>query len=315
MALLQEVLGTDLSPKKLTGIAIKKTQGTMMATQFLPERSWPEFSGYYKTWNDVAFGQLAPQVGEGAPDTLLNTTYVESSFTMAEYRIGGEITERAIKFLLSKNSKTHVSAGRELVRDEVEFLSDTITLREEKKIIDLIKASVQTGFTVEANGPWSESGSTPVTNLRDAVRIIKTNWHTEPDTMLINPQVEMDILTHSDVTGIYTNSGNNALIQDSGLHRGQSRAVPRLVGLDVFVSHAVESDGNIAIGGTENLLVGNNYALVFKRGNSTGVTYVAEPMTVRSWDQPGTRSAHVQVFKTFVPVVYRPKQIAIINNI
>ena len=319
--ILQEVLAADLAPKKLTGIAIKKTQGAMMATQFLPERNWPEFAGYYKTYNDVAFGQQAPEVGEGAPDALLNTAYQETSFTMSEYRIGGEITERAINFLLAKDSTQHVSAGRELVRDEVEFLSDTIMLREETKIIAALKDNVQAGFTVTANGDWSNSGATPINNLRRAIRVMRVGWHTEPDTLLINPVTEENLMNHTQVSGIYTNSGNTALLQDNTLQKGQSRSVPRLTGLDVFVHDGVTTaDGSLAAGSTESLIVGaasttGNWALVFKRGNTTGVTYVAEPLTVRRWEKPETRSVHVQMFKTFVPVIFRPKQIALIENI
>lgn len=319
--ILQEVLASEMAPKKLTGIAIKKTQGTLMATQFLPERSWPEFSGYYKTYNDIAFAQQAPEVGEGAPDALLNTAYSESSFTMSEYRIGGEITERAINFLLSKDSTQHVSAGRELVNDEIEFLTDTLVLREETKIISALKDNVQSGFTVTANGSWDNSGATPINNLRRAIRVMRVNWHTDPDTFLINPLTEENLLNHSQVTGIYTSSGNNALIQSNTLAMGQSRAIPSLTGLDVFVHDGVTvADGSLASGATESLIVGagsttGNWALVFKRGNSTGVTYVAEPLTVRRWEKPETRSVHVQLFKTFVPVIFRPKQIVLIENI
>lgn len=319
--ILQEVLAGDLAPKKLTGIAIKKTQGAMMATQFLPERSWPEFSGYYKTYNNHAFAQQAPEVGEGAPDSLLNTAYEESSFTMSEYRIGGEITERAINFLLAKDSTQHVSAGRELVSDEIEFLTDTLILREETKIISALKDNVQSGFTVTANGDWSNSGATPINNLRRAIRTIRVNWHTEPDTFLINPVTEENLLNHAQITGIYTNSGNTALIADNTIKSGQSRSIPRLTGLDVFVHDGVTTaDGSLASGATESLIVGTgtstgNWALVFKRGNTTGVTYVAEPLTVRRWDKPETRSVHIQMFKTFVPVIFRPKQVALIENI
>lgn len=314
MSILQEVLSSELAPKKLTGIAITKTQGMMMATQFLPERSWPEFTGFYKTWNDIAFGQLAPSVGEGAPDQLLNTAYEETQFTMVEYRIGGEITERAIKFLLSKNSRVHVSSGRELVRDEVEFLAATIALREEKTIIDLLKSSVASGFTVESNAVWSASGSTPIKTMRDGVRVMREKWHTAPDTILISPQVEMDLLTHSDVTDIFKNSGNTRLLESNTLMRGQSRAIPGIVGMDVFVHDAVTMSGLVAAG-TETGLVAGDFALIFKRGQSTGVTYVAEPITVRRFAKPETRSVHIQTFKTFIPVVWRPKQIVILNNI
>lgn len=322
--ILQEVLAGDLAPKKLTGIAIKKTQGSMMATQFLPERSWPEFSGYYKTYNDYSFAQQAPEVGEGSPDSLLNTAYEETSFTMSEYRIGGEITERAINFLLAKDSTQAVSAGRALVSDEVEFLTDTLTLREETKIISALKDNVQSGFTVTANGDWSNSGATPINNLRRAIRTIRINWHTEPDTLLINPVTEENLLNHAQVTGIYTNSGNTALLADNTLATGQSRSVPRLTGLDVFVHDGVTTAATaagLAKGATETLIVGStattgsNWALVFKRGNTTGVTYVAEPLTIRRWEKPEYRSVHIQMFKTFVPVIFRPKQIALIENI
>jgi hypothetical protein len=91
--------------------------------------------------------------------------------------------------------------------------------------------------------------------------------------------------------------------------------LPNLAGLDIYVSDAVSTDQIPTSGRTETGLVGDGYAIVMKRGNTTGVTWVAEPLTVRRWAEEETRSVRVQLFKTFVPVIFRGKQISIISNI
>lgn len=312
----------DLHPKKLTGIAIKKTQGEMFATDFLPERPFPEWSGYYKEWNNIGFGQVAPEVGEAAPDELLNTDYTESSFTMKEYRIGGRLSERAIKFLMAKDSTVHRSAGQSLVRDEIEFLADTLRLREEKTIIDaLVNATGKsTAITNTANGRWDLSTGTPVTDIRTAIKNIREEWHTQPDTLLITPQVELDMLTHADVTDIVKYNGSvglgSKLIQSQGL----SKAIPQFLGLNIYVTDAVTTNmiptQNVAATArAETRLIEDNYAICFKRGASTGLTYVAEPLTTRRWFENEYRSLRVQLFKTFTTVIFRPKQLAMITGI
>lgn len=310
MALTYELL-TDLQPKILTGIAIKKTQGTLFATDFLPERAHPGMSGYYKTYNDVAFGQLAPQVGETDEDQLLNTTYAESSFAMKPFRIGGEISEMAVDFLLAKDSDTAVARGRQLIQDEVEFLAETIALREEKDILDKINTSAASVNNFDAqNGAWSVSTSTPIKDVREAIRRLQVNYHVVPDTMLISPTVENDLLNHADLTDIFKYSGLQTLISSPGL----SRAIPKFLGLDVYVSSAVTMSG-IASGGTETGLVGDTTVLVFKRGADLGVTFVAEPLTTRRWEVQGRRAIHIQMFKTFIPVIFRSKMISKISGV
>jgi len=305
----------DLHPKKLTGIAIKKTQGSMFATDFLPERSFPEWSGYYKSWNNVAFGSTAPQVGEGAPDELLNTDYTEESFTMKEYRIGGRLTERAIDFLLSKDSSVHKSAGQALVSDEIEFLAETLALREEKTIIDVIVAATTKATAVTAGAGWNLSTGTPISDIRTAIKNIREEWHTQPDTLLITPQVELDLLTHADINDIVKYNGSVGLGANLITSPGISSGLPNLLGLNVYVTDVVTTNQIPTSGRTESRLIQDDYSVCMKRGSSLGQTFVAEPLEVRRWAEEETRSVRVQLFKTFIPVVFRPKQICMINGI
>jgi len=306
---------TDLHPKKLTGIAIKKTQGMMFATQFLPERRFPEWSGYYKEWNDVGFGQVTPEVGEAAPDELLNTGYTEISFTMKEYRIGGRISERAIGFLLSKTSSTHRSAGQQLVVDEIEFLAETLALREEKTIIDTIVGRSGKATAVTATARWDQSTGTPIKDVRTAIKNIREEQHTNPDTLLITPQNELDLLTHADITNIVTNNGSVGLGAQIVQTQGISRGIPNFLGVDVFVTDAVTTNQIPTSGRTESRLINDNFAVCFKRGATLGNTFVAEPLTTRRWAEEEYRSMRVQLFKTFIPVIYRPLQLVMINGV
>jgi len=307
----------DLHPKKLTGIAIKKTQGMLFAPDFLPERLYPEWSGYYKSYGDIAFGQLAPEVGEGGLDRLLNTNYTESSFTMKEYRIGGRISERAIKFLMNKNSKVAVASGRQLVTDEIEFLADTLALREEYTILNALTSNAPSGNKVTASFDWSGTQSTPLSDLRNACKNILTTQHTQGDTLIISPDTELNLMNHADIKDIYKYSGNTTNLT-AKIAEGRSRAIPNIAGLDVYVSAAVKTANTAAgllSGATETALVGDDYAIVCKRGTSLGYTYVAEPLEVRRWAEEERRSVRVQLFKTFIPVVFRVNQIATIVSV
>lgn len=307
----------DLHPKKLTGIAIKKTQGMLFAPDFLPERLYPEWSGYYKSYGDIAFGQLAPEVGEGGLDRLLNTNYTESSFTMKEYRIGGRLSERAIKFLMNKNSKVAVASGRQLVTDEIEFLADTLALREEYTILNSLTSNAPSGNKVTASFDWSGTQSTPLSDLRNACKNILTNQHTQGDTLIISPDTELNLMNHADIKDIYKYSGNTTNLT-AKIAEGRSRAIPNIAGLDVYVSAAVKTANTAAgllSGATETALVGDDYAIVCKRGTSLGYTYVAEPLEVRRWAEEERRSVRVQLFKTFIPVVFRVNQIATVVSV
>ena len=120
-------------------------------------------------------------------------------------------------------------------------------------------------------------------------------------------------MNHADVMDVYKYGGNFGNMT-AAIAAGRSRAIPNIAGLDVYVSDAVTMAG-LTSGGTETGLVTNDYALVFKRGSSLGNTYVAEPLTVRRWAEEETRSVRVQLFKTFIPVVYRTNQLATVVSI
>lgn len=301
----------DLHPKKLTGIAIKKTQGKLVLAQVIPERPSAEWSGYYKTYNDVYFGGMTPEVGEGVENEYANTSYVETSYTCAEYREGGRITERAIKFLLAKNSTQHVANGRALVEDEIQFLSERLALREENLRYNALVNNAYSGNTVAAGNVWSSSSSTPINDIRRAVRNIRDNWHVEADTMIIGTTAEESLLNHADVKDLIKHTGTS-LITTNRIS-GVSRAIGRFMGLDVIVSDVVTGSG-IAADVTETKMV-NATAIVCKRGFDLGAMWVAEPLEVRRWQVNRSRSVEVQIFKTMVPTIFRTRQIALITSV
>jgi len=301
----------DLHPKKLTGIAIKKTQGKLVLAQVIPERPSAEMSGYYKTYNDVYFGGMTPEVGEGVENEYANTSYAETSYNCHEYREGGRITERAIKFLLAKNSTRAVANGRALVEDEIQFLTERLMLREENLRYNALVNNAYSSNTVAASNVWSGTTGTPIDDIRRAVRNIRDNWHVEADTLIIGTAAEEALMNHADVKDLvkYTNTamitGNTIL--------GLSKAIGRFLGLDVLVSDVVTGSG-IASPVTETKMV-NTTAIVCKRGMDLGAMWVAEPLEVRRWQEMKSRSVEVQIFKTMVPVVFRTRQIALITSV
>ena len=307
-----ESLG-DLQPKALTGIAIKKTQGMFLGTDFLPERPWPEFTGYYKSYNDVAFAQLAPSVAESQPASFLNTAYTESSFTMKEYRYATQLSERAIEFLMAKDSTQHKSAGRALVKDAIELITETVGLQEEKTVIDLLISGANSANATTATNAWSSASSTPLTDIREAIRLIRVNWHITPDTLIIDPSLEKDLLIHADVKDMvkYTSDRLLTLGQDAG----RSRAFPGgLCGLDVYVSDAVYTT-SVLSGAAETALMDGTKAIVMKRGATTGVNFVAKDLNSNRWYDYLTRATMLDIQKVFQPVIFRSKQIAVISGV
>lgn len=301
----------DLHPKYLTGIAIKKTQGKLVLDQIVPERPSAEWSGYYKNYNDVYFGGMTPEVGEGVENEYANTSYTESSFICSEYREGGRISERAIKFLLSKDSTQAVSNGRALVEDEIQFLSERLALREEKLRYDSLVANAYSGNAVPASFVWSNASSTPIKDIRRAIKNIRDNWHVEPDTCIIGTTAEESLMNHADVKDLIKyNSTALATTKDI---KGISQALGRFLGLNFVVSDVVTGSG-IASPVTETKMV-NATAIVCKAGIDLGALWVAEPLEVRRWWNEKSRSLEVQIFKSMKVTVFRPRQAALITSI
>ena len=301
-----------LQPRALTGLAIKKTQGKFFGSELLPERPHPEWSGYYKKYGSIAFGQQAPEVAEGGPVEMLNTGYTESSFTMKEYRTGFELTERALAYLMKKDSKVHKSAGRAILNDEMEVAVDRIRLRQEKRILDEIVANASAGNQVSVGNLWSDTtNGTPVTDIRSAIVNIRNNEHIEADTLIITANNEKNILLSDEVSEWFKYTTGSKVAQSAGM----SRAMPAgICGLDVFVVDAVTMSG-IEAAGTESNILGDTYAIVMKRGKYAGGVYVAANINSNSWFEGNTRTTRVDVQKIFVPVIYRDKAIAILRTV
>lgn len=301
----------DLHPKKLTGIAIKKTQGKLVLDIALPERPSAEWSGYYKNYNEVYFGGMTPEVGEGVENEHANTSYTESSFTCSEYREGGMISERAIKFLLSKDSTQAVSNGRALVEDEIQFLSERLALREENLRYSALVANAYSGNTVAASYVWSNASSTPIANIRKAVKNIRDNWHVEPDTCILGTTAEESLINHADVKDLIKYS-STALAQTNRI-AGLSQALGKFLGLNFIVSDVVTGSG-IASPVTETKMV-NASVIICKAGPDLGSLWVAEPLEVRRWWNEKSRSLEVQIFKSMKVTVFRPRQLALITSV
>jgi len=285
-----------LHPKTLLGIALKREQGQMIMNQILPERTVPHKEFTYHEYGDI--GGLAHEVNEGDPTPLRSIPYKEITVRCVELREGALITEQSQKWL-----------NRDVIRDEMEDLTDVIALKQEamcfETILDETSYDSTQVITLDASGTWGDAANRPQDSMADAKAVVMNTGHVKPDTMIISstdePLLYKSIpLTQWSFAGPFS---QQPIIEGS---------IGRVMGLDIFVSDAFKITGQ-----TDSTLepMLDNTAIILKRGNNLGFTGVAEPFTVRRFPVPDRRALQVQVFKTIRPVITRRTHIALLKNI
>ncbi|MHA1368142.1 MAG: hypothetical protein ACTSRA_00315 [Promethearchaeota archaeon] len=293
---------TALHPRVILAIAVKRAQGAMISTDFLPERPVNnkvfEYREYGQT--DREIGTLAPEVNEGDTTPLDKLGYEMRVKRAKEIRLGTLITEQAQKFLF-----------RDVVKDHVTYITDRIALKQESMAFDeLFEVSSVTGAlktTKDLTTSWDETDAEILNDLADAKKRFRDIAHVIPDSLVVGSDGENALLKSVEMK-LWRYSGpftQTPIIEGT---------IGRLRGLDVWVTDAVKLKDNTDP--TAGLIpIVQDRVLVTRRGPDLGFTAIAEPFNSRRIPKPGRRSIMLQMFKTFLPVIIRPRRIYIINNI
>jgi hypothetical protein len=295
---------SPLHPKVIEAIFLKREQGEMIMSQFLPDRSVGGIEFTYRYYGGV--GGMSPIVDDGAATPLASVGYEEKVAKCLEIREGDIITERALKF---------INVLRDVVRDTVEFITERMMLRKEymgfTALLGDYTADGQPAPIVIVGGKeWNTTSEEILFNLADAITAIKNAGHIKADSLVIGSQEENSIAKADSL--IQWN-----LAGQFGQQQIADFAVGKLKSLDIYVTDAVKSDKeNAPVGHGEALepfLAGN--ALVFKRGMNLGFTAVAEPFTSRQFPIEDRRGIQLQMWQTIVPVITRPTHLVQLTNL
>lgn len=293
-----------LHPRVILAIAIKRAQGLMISTEILPERPVTnrvfEYREYGQT--DREIGGMAPKVEEGDTTPLDKLTYEVRVKRCDEVREGTLISEQAQKFLF-----------RDVVRDHVTYITDRIALRQESMAFDEITERTSTtgqlkgATTLASTYEWDGANGSVLDNFANAKKFLRDQGHVIPTDVILGTDGENKILKATELR-------NWSYAGPFGQKPITEGSIGRVFGLDVWVTDSVKlSNENDPTSGLIPIL--QDKAIVLRRGPDLGMTAVAEPFTSRRIPIPNRRGVMLQMFKTFLPVVQRPRRIYIINNI
>lgn len=294
---------SPLHPKVIEAIFLKKEQGELIITQFLPERSVGNIEFTYRYYGGV--GGMSPIVQENAPTPLASVAYEEKVKKCQEIREGDIISERSLKF----------TAGiRDIVRDTVEFVTERMMLRKEymgfQTLLTDYTADGQPTAISASSREWNGASETILADLADAITGIKNAGHVKADSLLVGSQEENSIAKADSL--VQWN-----LAGQFGQQQIADFAIGRLKSLDIYVTDAVYSDKEDMPEGHGEVLTPflAGTALCFKRGMNLGFIAVAEPFASRQFPVEDRRGQELQMWQTIQPVVTRPTHLIQLTNL
>ena len=295
----------ELHPKRILGYVVRaQSAADITCTKILPEKRIDQMLAYYH--NKVGGGFRAKQVGEGQEDPEADIKYVESTIKTYEYRLGGYVTERAMRFMLN-------NPVGELTSD----LTMAIQLAKENDFISTLEGKAYTSNSVGGgSGKYWDSvgGSDSGTYMNrytgyemrirkaitDGIKNIQDNTfgHVKPDTLIVPSWVIP--IWEQNIRSLW--DGRETISQ---------YGIGRICGLDVLptFSWSLDLDAN-----TSAAMLDDD-AYVLKRGMDTGCIAVSEPFESRTWPVKERRAHHIQCFETFDTVLWRTRNIAKLDNI
>jgi len=293
---------TALHPRVILAIAIKRAIGALISTNFLPERPVSnkvfEYREYGQTDREV--GTLAPEVEEDGTTPLDKMGYEVRVKRCKEIRLGTMISEQAQKFLF-----------RDVIKDHVTYITDRIALKQESMAFDeLFETTSATGLlkgSATLTNQWTSANQTILNDLASAKKWFRDHSHTTATDLIVGSDGEEALLKAVDLKQwSYAGPFSQTPIIEG--------TIGRLRGYDIWVTDAVKLvDNDDASQGLMPIVQGR--ALLTRRGPDLGFTAVAEPFTSRRIPIPNRRGVMLQMFKTWLPVVVRPRRIYILNNL
>lgn len=289
---LKDILANPiLSEKTMLGFVKEKEQGELFGTQLLPERQVNTKAVNWKIIKNTR--ELAPEIREGAEELLTNLGYDEQTALVKEIREGAMLTEQSIQ----------EANLRDLVRDHLDHLTERNILKQEAMIFNEI--ITKAGTVGGQNWDWSNTTTAdPLNDILKAVRDMKKNGFVVPDTLIIDPDREYELMANKNIRDILLYSRPDNIIEGNNV-----KFLGRIKGMDVFVANAVYDSAS----GVAQIL--NKKTILMKRGSQTGNLLVREPLQVRRFADEGKRAIRLQVFKTMYPVIYRPMNIYVNNHV
>jgi hypothetical protein len=293
---------TALHPRVILAIAVKRAQGALLVTEFIPERPVSnrvfEYREYAQT--DREIGSLAPEVEENSTTPLDKLGYEVRVKRCKEVRLGTMLSEQSQKFLF-----------RDVVKDHVTYTTDRIALKQESDgWAEMFEQASVTGLLKRSGTPttkWDDTTPKILDDLADVKKDLRDQAHVIPDSLVVGSDGE-NMLLKSIETKQWQYSGpftQTPIIEGS---------IGRIRGLDIWVTDAVKLKDNDDE--TQGLIpIVQDRALVTRRGPDLGFTAIAEPFTSRRIPIPNRRGIMLQMFKTYLPVIIRPRRVYILTNI
>ena len=311
-----------LQQPEVQGWIIDRLQGSFVAGDFLPFTTTGNtvFKWFYRG----IIGGMTPEVGENDYGEMIHTEYEQRSATVHHYR------ERTAVSLYANDATIDFA---DLVRDDVNFLTDRLALRLESSRINAIIGAVNLAAGWEerfwtnlaVGGRQWVGGAGAVSIIDDIIdareRIAKySRMHT--DTILCGTRIAAGLQKNVE-TRDWDRKGPMSLeIAKEGTMLGitqpksnrEQANIGRLAGHEVYVSSAATLVNEDDLHGGLTPLMDNDVYL-FKRGTDLGRTVFFETpnMRTKAPDQFG-RLQEWQIGASFEPIVYRPQLVYAYRN-
>lgn len=299
----------------------QRQQGKYVGTEILPMRRAPNKTFTYRFWGEVGYQSTKQSEYGGTP--MRSIVYEPKRAECEHYRDG---------FSISKVDLLRVEAVglRDIVKDHVNQVSLALGLAKESAIF----AALQDTTTLQTDGQFG---------MADAVSATAHQWDTQDATTNVYGQYILDDISDA-ITNIKERTGNQKspdimivsprvenAIEKSGMLREWQLAgnygqaffgkhdvkVKELKGLKVIVAPALQREdgsGNYADSGDLYTLLKDT--VIVCSTEDLGYTFHEhEGVKIEQWDEGNTLSRNWAFWESYVAVVVRPNQIALITDV
>lgn len=248
-------------------------------------------------------GLVAELVGEGANTPLEDEFWTYEKFVSAETRAGFQVFERETKFGLGN-----------IVSQRSEAITDSINKRLEWEAIKALRGvttrlnsdqSVARLQSAAATDEWDAAAATgaPLTDIINAIKLIHKASGFKATHIFLPLDEYYWLHDHGDILDQmkYTDP---SLLTDGMLSILKGLKLVEVTGFYKTDPTSFDPDDKTFIMQDQ----------VIVAACPVGYLSIAEPLTIRRWEDEDTRSLFVQEFKSFIPVVEDYGKICVITN-
>lgn len=248
-------------------------------------------------------GEAAPLVGEGAKTPLKDEYWTYEDFVCAETREGFQIFERETKFGLPNivASRTQAMTGALNTRLEWEGIK---SLRGVATRLNSDQSVARLGSGA-ATDTWDAAAATgaPLTDIINGIKTILQASGKAATHVFMPINEYFYLLDHGDIMD-QLKYVDPSLLTDGMLAIIKGLKIVKVTGF-------YKTDATSFAVANKNWIFRDQ---VIVAACPVGFMGIAEPVTVRRWEDYDTRSLFVQGFKSFVPVVEDYGSIYVITN-